>query len=1372
MLKEEYILTKEYYLGLDVGTNSVGWAVTDSQYNLCKFKKKDMWGIRLFESAKTAEDRRLKRGSRRRLERKKQRIDLLQEVFATEMNKVDSTFFIRLNESRLHLEDKSNDFKYPLFIEKDYSDIEYYKEFPTIFHLRKHLIESEEKQDIRLIYLALHNIIKTRGHFLIDGDLQNAKQLRPILDNFLLSLQEEQNLSVSLPDNKRDEFENILKDNSIAKSEKVKKLKNLFEISDELEKEEKKSQSAVIENFCKFIVGNKGAVCKFLRVSKEELEIDSFSFSEGKYEDDIVKNLEEKVPEKVYLFEQMKAMYDWNILVDILETEEYISFAKVKQYEKHKTNLRLLRDIILKYCTKDEYNRMFNDEKEAGSYSAYVGKLKKNNKKYWIEKNRNPEEFYKSLGKLLDKIEPLKEDLEVLTMMIEECKNHTLLPIQKNKDNGVIPHQVHEVELKKILENAKKYYSFLTETDKDGYSVVQKIESIFRFRIPYYVGPLSTRHQEKGSNVWMVRKPGREDRIYPWNMEEIIDFEKSNENFITRMTNKCTYLIGEDVLPKHSLLYSKYMVLNELNNVKVRGKKLPTSLKQKVFEDLFENKSKVTGKNLLEYLQIQDKDIQIDDLSGFDKDFKTSLKSYLDFKKQIFGEEIEKESIQQMIEDIIKWITIYGNDKEMLKRVIRANYSNQLTEEQMKKITGFQYSGWGNFSKMFLKGISGSDVSTGETFDIITAMWETDNNLMQILSKKFTFMDNVEDFNSGKVGKIDKITYDSTVKEMFLSPENKRAVWQTIQVAEEIKKVMGCEPKKIFIEMARGGEKVKKRTKSRKAQLLELYAACEEDCRELIKEIEDRDERDFNSMKLFLYYTQFGKCMYSGDDIDINELIRGNSKWDRDHIYPQSKIKDDSIDNLVLVNKTYNAKKSNELLSEDIQKKMHSFWLSLLNKKLITKSKYDRLTRKGDFTDEELSGFIARQLVETRQSTKAIADIFKQIYSSEVVYVKSSLVSDFRKKPLNYLKSRRVNDYHHAKDAYLNIVVGNVYNKKFTSNPIQWMKKNRDTNYSLNKVFEHDVVINGEVIWEKCTYHEDTNTYDGGTLDRIRKIVERDNILYTEYAYCEKGELFNATIQNKNGNSTVSLKKGLDVKKYGGYFSANTSYFSLIEFEDKKGDRARHIIGVPIYIANMLEHSPSAFLEYCEQKGYQNVRILVEKIKKNSLLIINGYPLRIRGENEVDTSFKRAIQLKLDQKNYELVRNIEKFLEKYVEKKGNYPIDENRDHITHEKMNQLYEVLLSKMKKFNKKGMADPSDRIEKSKPKFIKLEDLIDKINVINKMLNLLRCDNDTKADLSLIELPKNAGSFVVKKNTIGKSKIILVNQSVTGLYENRREL
>ena len=104
-----------YYLGLDVGSASVGWAVSDENYNLCKFKGKDMWGIRLFETAQTAAERRSKRANRRRLERRKQRIDLLQEIFADEMSKVDDTFFIRLNESRLYLEDKTEKFKYPLF---------------------------------------------------------------------------------------------------------------------------------------------------------------------------------------------------------------------------------------------------------------------------------------------------------------------------------------------------------------------------------------------------------------------------------------------------------------------------------------------------------------------------------------------------------------------------------------------------------------------------------------------------------------------------------------------------------------------------------------------------------------------------------------------------------------------------------------------------------------------------------------------------------------------------------------------------------------------------------------------------------------------------------------------------------------------------------------------------------------------------------------------------------------------------------------------------------------------------------------------------------------------------------------------------------
>lgn len=83
---------RRYFLGLDIGTNSVGWAVVDPTYKLCKFRGKSLWGIRLFDSAQTAADRRLARSARRRLERRKMRIDWLQELFAEEISKKDPTF--------------------------------------------------------------------------------------------------------------------------------------------------------------------------------------------------------------------------------------------------------------------------------------------------------------------------------------------------------------------------------------------------------------------------------------------------------------------------------------------------------------------------------------------------------------------------------------------------------------------------------------------------------------------------------------------------------------------------------------------------------------------------------------------------------------------------------------------------------------------------------------------------------------------------------------------------------------------------------------------------------------------------------------------------------------------------------------------------------------------------------------------------------------------------------------------------------------------------------------------------------------------------------------------------------------------------------
>ena len=106
---------------------------------------------------------------------------------------------------------------------------------------------------------------------------------------------------------------------------------------------------------------------------------------------------------------------------------------------------------------------------------------------------------------------------------------------------------------------------------------------LLTFRVPFYVGPLN------GHSPYAWAAHLKDGPITPWNFNEHIDEEASARTFIGRMTNKCTYLIGKDVLPKNSLLYTEYMLLNTLNDVRVgyADQKLTLELKEKIWNELF-----------------------------------------------------------------------------------------------------------------------------------------------------------------------------------------------------------------------------------------------------------------------------------------------------------------------------------------------------------------------------------------------------------------------------------------------------------------------------------------------------------------------------------------------------------------------------------------------------------------------------------------------------------------------------------------------------------------------------------------------------------------------------------------------------------------
>ena len=91
---------------------------------------------------------------------------------------------------------------------------------------------------------------------------------------------------------------------------------------------------------------------------------------------------------------------------------------------------------------------------------------------------------------------------------------------------------------------------------------------------------------------------------------------------------------------------------------------------------------------------------------------------------------------------------------------------------------------------------------------------------------------------------------------------------------------------------------------------------------------------------------------------------------------------------------------------------------------------------------------------------------------------------------------------------------------------------------------------------------------------------------------------------------------------------------------------------------------------------------------------INGFPMRIRGEDERNLQFKGAIQLRLDGENTEILRAVEKYLDKNEGKKEEHKISESLDKLSNEKVNKLYDKLKEKLSKIYKNRPANPIQKI------------------------------------------------------------------------------
>lgn len=1331
---------KNYNIGLDIGTTSVGWAVveTDNQ-KIMRKGDKYLWGVRLFEEALTAADRRAKRSIRRRYERRRNRIKLLREEFKLEINKIDSDFFKKLDETFYHKDDTFNKSIQISKEEKALSDA-YNKKFKTIYHLRNKLITSEEKEDIRLVYLSIHHIIKYRGNFLYQGNF-NVNNLN--LEEKLLNM-----------------FNSILSNCPNILTEGYKEYINLEELSQSILNPSKNDRKLLISDnlselnknftneFIKMVSGNKFNFTKMVLINNDEIKVE-LSFNGTDYEDKY-SELEKVLDNEIEVLESMKELYDVIFLKRLFKGSQNssISSLMVEKYNMHKNDLKFLKELFKE--TRSVYNTIFRTnpkDKEKCLYERYVN----NSLTY--------DDFIKELNKFLP--EYYDESVRV------RIENGEFLPRITDKDNGKYPYQLNKEELIKIIENQGKYYPFLLEKVNDTYKIVKILE----FRIPYFVGPLAK--DDKSNFAWLIRKQDNVN-ITPYNFDKVIDKEATAEKFITRMISHCTYLLEEPAMPSESILYSKYKVMNELKQIKVNGTKLTLEVQKKIIDDLFKkNSGSITDKKFKEYLytlkefDMYGTDINVTGYSS-DEKFANNMSSYIDF----FGDEGIFEGTlydEENADEIIEWITIF-DDKDILKNKVETKYS-QLSENQIKNIISKKYSGWSSLSKKLLTEKYYVDKASGIKKSILDLMEETEDNFMQIINNdEYNFQKMINDYNH--VDNIKKISYD-LVENLATSPSTKRGIYQALKIVKELTDYIGYDPENIMIEMARGDEK-KERKDDKKKQLMKIYDNSKEEIKDynfLMKQLNKYDK--ISSQKLFLYFIQEGKSLYSGNPLNIEDL----DSYEIDHIIPRTLIKDDSLDNKALVYREENQNKaaSYTLPKEYLTDRNKAWWQHLKKVGLISSKKFYNLVRK-EYKDEDIEGFINRQLVETRQITKHVANILGNYYkNTKIVYLNANLSHNYRDK-FELFKFRDINNYHHAHDAYLAAVLGE-YKEKYFRKQINY-EMIKELNQILNenkdyKKLRHGYVINSldssvnEIVNELVTPSFDEETGEiVFNVDEFNKIIEntlyRNDILISKKTEIRTGEFYNQTKSSKGGKG-VRLKENMPIEMYGSYTSLNPSYAVIVKYT-KKGKDEQRLIGIPIYILERSKHDKSLKDIYIKDllnlSENDNFEIVDRKIPFFSLLNWDGQLCYLVGAtdkveviNGKELHFDKDFMKKHKHSLNKLINNVKmKIDEERYEKDLNDVIIYIVNKIDNDYL--LYKNLIPELKKMINFENID-----------ILTLED---KEKTIIELLHLLKCDSKT-ANFKFLNSNYSMAFGKKDKRIINSSSIY--NKSVTGIKENTYE-
>ena len=332
-----------YSIGFELSSTAHGFVATDPNGNVLYHGKQPVMGTRVFKEGQHAAEARMPRTSRRGIQRRRGREHEMERVFAPVISPIDPDFFIRRRMSyklgKIRFESDPIGFSYSRL----------FHSFPTLAHLDVALMEADSAMDSRLIFEAVANHVVRRGHFLLEN--QNVSSTNSDIDTQVANYAE---VLVSYFEDTLDErielsLEALDINGNVTARELQKQFASAMCVSgDDIQK---KTEKAQIKAIADLVAGYKADLTVLVPDAEK---LPKVSISDG---DALEEFLADSCPDSlVPVLMAAQALYTSWKLQGMLSYApgKSLSHNQVAQYDVYGKQLRMLKNLALKYVAKQD----------------------------------------------------------------------------------------------------------------------------------------------------------------------------------------------------------------------------------------------------------------------------------------------------------------------------------------------------------------------------------------------------------------------------------------------------------------------------------------------------------------------------------------------------------------------------------------------------------------------------------------------------------------------------------------------------------------------------------------------------------------------------------------------------------------------------------------------------------------------------------------------------------------------------------------------------------------------------------------------------------------------------------------------------------